>query len=153
MGCGAQVNIFNNLFFKFKFFRFLGNTKSQWLDKLMRSNANICALISLSFFPIVAYYSWRSVNGTVPRYFRPLFFLPKTKHSWAVVLAESLDGPFCRFKNGSLFSCIFVQILFFTKHRRAQDFFTTEGSISLTKVVLETEQITKYRYSKSWDYL
>jgi len=38
--------------------RYLGNTKSQWLDKLMRTNANICALITVSFFPIVAYYSW-----------------------------------------------------------------------------------------------
>lgn len=46
--------------------RFLGKTKSQWLDKLMRSNANICALISLSFFPIVAYYSWRYVNVIKP---------------------------------------------------------------------------------------
>ena len=26
---------------------------------LMRSNANICALISFSFFPIVAYYTYR----------------------------------------------------------------------------------------------
>ena len=25
----------------------------------MRSNANICALISFSFFPIVAYYTYR----------------------------------------------------------------------------------------------
>lgn len=39
--------------------RYLGKTKSQWLDKLMRSNANICATISLSFFPICAYYTYR----------------------------------------------------------------------------------------------
>ena len=39
--------------------RFLGKTKSQYLDWLMRSNANICALISFSFFPIVAWYSYR----------------------------------------------------------------------------------------------
>ena len=39
--------------------RFLGRTKSQYLDILMRSNANICALISFSFFPIVAYYTYR----------------------------------------------------------------------------------------------
>ena len=41
--------------------RLLGRTKSQYLDTLMRSNANICAAISFSFFPIVAYYIWRSV--------------------------------------------------------------------------------------------
>jgi len=39
--------------------RYLGKTKSQYLDLLMRSNANICALISFSFFPIVAYYTYR----------------------------------------------------------------------------------------------
>jgi len=39
--------------------RFLGKTKSQYLDLLMRSNANICALISFSFFPIVFYYTYR----------------------------------------------------------------------------------------------
>jgi len=39
--------------------RYLGKTKSQYLDILMRSNANICALISFSFFPIVAYYTYR----------------------------------------------------------------------------------------------
>jgi len=39
--------------------RLLGRTKSQYLDTLMRSNANICAAISFSFFPIVAYYIWR----------------------------------------------------------------------------------------------
>ena len=39
--------------------RYLGRTKSQYLDILMRSNANICALISFSFFPIVAYYTYR----------------------------------------------------------------------------------------------
>jgi len=46
--------------------RYLGKTKSQWLDKLMRSNANICAAISLSFFPIVAYYTWRYLNVIKP---------------------------------------------------------------------------------------
>ena len=39
--------------------RFLGKTKSQYLDWLMRSNANICALISLSFFPLAGWYSYR----------------------------------------------------------------------------------------------
>jgi len=39
--------------------RYFGKTKSQYLDMLMRSNANICALISFSFFPIVAYYTYR----------------------------------------------------------------------------------------------
>ena len=39
--------------------RFLDRTKSQYLDILMRSNATICAAISFSFFPIVAYYVWR----------------------------------------------------------------------------------------------
>jgi len=39
--------------------RYFGRTKSQYLDFLMRSNANICALISFSFFPIVAYYTYR----------------------------------------------------------------------------------------------
>jgi len=46
--------------------RYFGKTKSQWLDKLMRSNANICAVISLSFFPIVGYYSWRYINVIKP---------------------------------------------------------------------------------------
>lgn len=32
----------------------------------MRSNANICAVISLSFFPIVGYYSWRYINVIKP---------------------------------------------------------------------------------------
>ena len=39
--------------------RFLGKTKTQYLDWLMRSNANICALISLSFFPLAGWYSYR----------------------------------------------------------------------------------------------
>ena len=39
--------------------RYFGKTKSQHLDLLMRSNANICALISFSFFPIVFYYTYR----------------------------------------------------------------------------------------------
>ena len=39
--------------------RFLGRTKTQYLDVLMRSNATICATASLSFFPIVAYYMYR----------------------------------------------------------------------------------------------
>jgi len=39
--------------------KFLGRTKTQYLDMLMRSNANICAAISLSFFPIAAYFTWR----------------------------------------------------------------------------------------------
>jgi len=39
--------------------RFLGKTKTQYLDWLMRSNANICALISFSFFPLVGWYSYR----------------------------------------------------------------------------------------------
>lgn len=46
--------------------RFLGKTKSQYLDWLMRSNANICALISFSFFPIVAYYSYRYITVLKP---------------------------------------------------------------------------------------
>ena len=39
--------------------RLFGKTKSQYLDTLMRSNANICAAISFSFFPIVIYYIYR----------------------------------------------------------------------------------------------
>jgi len=39
--------------------RLFGKTKSQLLDTLMRSNANICALVSFSAFPIVAYYTYR----------------------------------------------------------------------------------------------
>lgn len=39
--------------------RFLGRTKTQYLDGFMRSNATICATLSLSFFPIVAYYVYR----------------------------------------------------------------------------------------------
>jgi len=39
--------------------KFLGRTKTQYLDMLMRSNANICAAISLSFFPIAGYYTYR----------------------------------------------------------------------------------------------
>jgi len=46
--------------------RYFGQTKSQWLDKLMRSNANICATISLSFFPICGYYTWRYYNVIRP---------------------------------------------------------------------------------------
>lgn len=44
----------------------MGLTKSQWLDKLMRSNANICAALSFSFFPIVGYYTWRYMNVIKP---------------------------------------------------------------------------------------
>jgi len=32
----------------------------------MRSNANICATISLSFFPICGYYTWRYYNVIRP---------------------------------------------------------------------------------------
>ena len=39
--------------------RFLGKTKTQYLDWLMRSNANICAAISFGFFPLAAWYSYR----------------------------------------------------------------------------------------------
>jgi hypothetical protein len=39
--------------------RLLGRTKTQYLDILMRSNATVCAAISFSFFPIVAYYIYR----------------------------------------------------------------------------------------------
>ena len=46
--------------------RLLGKTKSQYLDWLMRSNANICALISFSFFPIVAWYSYRYITVLKP---------------------------------------------------------------------------------------
>ena len=46
--------------------RFLGKTKAQYLDWLMRSNANICALISFSFFPIVAWYSYRYITILKP---------------------------------------------------------------------------------------
>ena len=46
--------------------RFLGKTKAQYLDWLMRSNANICALISFSFFPIVAGYTYRYITVLKP---------------------------------------------------------------------------------------
>ena len=46
--------------------RFLGKTKAQYLDWLMRSNANICALISFSFFPIVVWYSYRYITILKP---------------------------------------------------------------------------------------
>ena len=46
--------------------RFLGKTKAQYLDWLMRFNANICALISFSFFPIVAWYSYRYITILKP---------------------------------------------------------------------------------------
>lgn len=39
--------------------RFLGKTRSQILDSFMRSNARICALITATFFPICAYWTWR----------------------------------------------------------------------------------------------
>ena len=39
--------------------RWLGKTKTQYLDWLMRSNANICAAISFGFFPLAAWYSYR----------------------------------------------------------------------------------------------
>jgi len=39
--------------------RFLGYTKTQLLDKLMRSNANICAAITFSSIPILAFYVYR----------------------------------------------------------------------------------------------
>ena len=39
--------------------RFLGRTKTQYLDYLMRSNASICALISFSIFPLGGYYTYR----------------------------------------------------------------------------------------------
>ena len=32
----------------------------------MRSNANVCALASFSFFPIVAYYTYRYYNVLKP---------------------------------------------------------------------------------------
>jgi len=47
--------------------RYLGNTKSQWLDRLMRTNANICALITVSSFPIGVYYSWWFVQNKKAR--------------------------------------------------------------------------------------
>ena len=46
--------------------RYFGKTKTQYLDFLMRSNANVCALASFSFFPIVAYYTWRYYNVLKP---------------------------------------------------------------------------------------
>ena len=39
--------------------RFLGKTKTQYLDWLMRSNANICATISFGFFPLAGWYFYR----------------------------------------------------------------------------------------------
>lgn len=39
--------------------RYLGKTKSQILDFFMRSNVRVCATISMSFFPIVAYYVFK----------------------------------------------------------------------------------------------
>jgi len=39
--------------------RFLGKTRSQILDSFMRSNARICAVITATFFPICAYWTWR----------------------------------------------------------------------------------------------
>jgi len=46
--------------------RYLGFTKSQWLDKLMRSNANICFSITMMFFPICAYYTHRYMTVIKP---------------------------------------------------------------------------------------
>ena len=39
--------------------RLLGKTKTQYLDWLMRSNANICATISFGFFPLAGWYFYR----------------------------------------------------------------------------------------------
>lgn len=46
--------------------RFLGKTKAQFLDVLMRSNANLCFAITLSFFPICGYYTYRYFNVIKP---------------------------------------------------------------------------------------
>ena len=46
--------------------RFLGKTKTQYLDWLMRSNANVCALISFSFFPLAGWYFWRYTTVLKP---------------------------------------------------------------------------------------
>jgi len=39
--------------------RFLGRTKTQYIDTLMRSNASICAVISFGFVPLAGWYSYR----------------------------------------------------------------------------------------------
>jgi len=39
--------------------RFLGRTKTQYIDWLMRSNASICAVISFGFVPLAGWYSYR----------------------------------------------------------------------------------------------
>jgi len=46
--------------------RYFGKTKAQLLDGLMRSNANICFALTLSFFPICAYYTYRYFNVIRP---------------------------------------------------------------------------------------
>jgi len=46
--------------------RFLGKTKAQFLDAFMRSNANLCFVITLSFFPICGYYTVRYFNVIKP---------------------------------------------------------------------------------------
>lgn len=46
--------------------RFFGKTKTQLLDSVMRSNANICFAASLSFFPIFAFYSYRYMTVLKP---------------------------------------------------------------------------------------
>jgi len=47
--------------------RYFGNTKSQWLDKLMRTNANICALIAVSFIPFAIYYTYGTLQAKKER--------------------------------------------------------------------------------------
>ena len=43
-------------------FRYLGYTKSQLLDKLMYSNATICAAITFSVIPLISFWTYRYIN-------------------------------------------------------------------------------------------
>lgn len=47
--------------------RFLGRTKSQVLDKFVRSNAVICALASFTVVPFVCFWVYRYVTVLKPQ--------------------------------------------------------------------------------------